>query len=290
MDRFKLTKRVGIIGIIGNVFLIIIKGIAGFTFKSQALIADAANSAGDIFASLMTSIGNKIASAPSDESHNLGHGKAEYIFSMFISFSMMAIAWKIFYDSIVTMIVGSKLIFSWSMIVVCLVTIIVKIGLYLYTKNMYKKCKNILIESNMKDHFNDCIVSTFTSISILLTLFGVYWVDSVVGIGISIWIFITGMKIFVESFNVLMDKSIDDETKDKIYEYIYKYKEILKIEEMYTIPTGYKYIVGFTIGLDGSLDTFESHKIADKLQTEIETNFELIDRVMIHVDPVEKDS
>ena len=68
--------------IIGNIFLLIIKAIIGFMSHSQALIADSFNSAGDIFASLMTFIGNKIASEPNDEDHNLGHGKAEYIFSM----------------------------------------------------------------------------------------------------------------------------------------------------------------------------------------------------------------
>ena len=61
MNRFEETKKAGLFGIIGNIFLLIIKGTVGFVFKSQAMIADAANSAGDIFASLMTFIGNKIA-------------------------------------------------------------------------------------------------------------------------------------------------------------------------------------------------------------------------------------
>ena len=60
-ERFKQTKKVGILGIIGNIFLLIIKGWVGFTSKSQAMIADSINSAGDIFASLMTFIGIKIA-------------------------------------------------------------------------------------------------------------------------------------------------------------------------------------------------------------------------------------
>ena len=94
MDRFQITKRVGALGIIGNSFLLIIKAIVGFLSKSQAMIADAANSAGDIFASAMTTIGNKIASEPKDEDHNFGHGKAEYIFSLLISLSMLAIAAK----------------------------------------------------------------------------------------------------------------------------------------------------------------------------------------------------
>lgn len=73
MDRYKSTKTAGIAGIIGNVFLLVIKAIVGFTSKSQAMIADSMNSAGDIFASLMTFIGNKIASKPGDEDHNFGH-------------------------------------------------------------------------------------------------------------------------------------------------------------------------------------------------------------------------
>ena len=83
--RFIKTKKVGILGILGNIFLLIIKGSIGFITHSQAMIADSFNSGGDIFASLMTFIGNKISSVPHDQNHNFGHGKAEYIFSMLAS-------------------------------------------------------------------------------------------------------------------------------------------------------------------------------------------------------------
>lgn len=75
MDRFKSTKTAGILGIIGNIFLLVIKALIGFISNSQAMIADAANSASDIFASVLTFIGNKIASKPGDEDHNFGHRK-----------------------------------------------------------------------------------------------------------------------------------------------------------------------------------------------------------------------
>ena len=159
MDRFKVTKRVGALGIIGNILLLIIKAIVGVMSKSQAMIADAANSAGDIFASAMTAIGNKIASEPKDETHNFGHGKAEYIFSLFISMSMIIIAFKILFDSIASIIYGNVIEFSWWLIIVCIITIITKLALYMYSKNALKKYKNILLESSMKDHRNDCIVT-----------------------------------------------------------------------------------------------------------------------------------
>ena len=98
MDRFKSAKRAGTLGIIGNIFLLIIKGIIGIITRSQAMLADSLNSAGDIFSSLMTYIGNKIASKPRDEDHNLGHGKAEYIYSMLISIVMILMSFFIIKD------------------------------------------------------------------------------------------------------------------------------------------------------------------------------------------------
>ena len=246
-EKFQVTKKAGILGIIGNIFLLIIKAIAGFTFKSQSMIADSFNSAGDIFSSLMTFIGNRIASVPNDEDHNFGHGKAEYIFSMFIGISMIFVAAKLFYDSISTLILGSNLKFSWLLVFVCIITILVKSLLYLYTKKAYKKHASILLESNMKDHRNDCIVTFFTLISILLTLLGIYWFDGVVGIGISIWIGYTGITIFIESYNVLMDISLEGKDKDVILDIINGYKEIKKIENISSVPVGAQYMVFVTI-------------------------------------------
>lgn len=59
-EKFRETKKPGIYGIIGNIFLLLIKATIGFISKSQSMIADSVNSAGDIFASLMTFIGNRI--------------------------------------------------------------------------------------------------------------------------------------------------------------------------------------------------------------------------------------
>lgn len=200
------------------------------------MIADSANSASDIFASLMTWIGNKIASEPQDESHNFGHGKAEYIFSLFISISMIVVAFKLLYDAIFSLIRGSQMHFSWLLVVVCVITILVKLALYFYTNQLCKKYDNILLEASRSDHRNDCIVTSFTLLSILSTLVGIHFLDSIVGIGISIWIAFTGFKIFIESYHILMDQSVDEETKDLILHYVHNYKEIQKVDHLSSTP------------------------------------------------------
>ncbi len=284
-NKFEITKRAGIYGIIGNIFLLIIKTIVGFISHSQALIADSFNSAGDIFASLMTFIGNKIASEPNDKDHNLGHGKAEYIFSMFISISMVLVSAKLLYDSVISLITGSKLNFSWFLVVVCLATILTKLCLLIYTKKAYNKYKNILLEASMKDHRNDCIVTLFTLLSVLLTLANIYWFDSLVGIGISIWICYTGVTIFIESYNVLMDISIDDKTKDLILDITNSYKEIQFVDDIISTPVGDKYLIFLTISLDGNMSTFESHELADNLENTI-NGLDKIYKTIVHVNPI----
>ena len=285
MNREKNIKNAGILGIVGNLFLLIIKGTVGFITHSQAMIADAANSAGDIFASLMTFIGNKIASAPQDDNHNFGHGKAEYIFSLFISLSMIGISLKLLYNSLISLIYGYKFDFSWFLVIVCVVTIFVKLCLFLYTKFLSRKFNSILLDANKEDHRNDCIVTTFTLISVLLGLLNIYWFDGLVGIFISAWICITGIKVFIESYNILIDTSIDVTTQEVILNLIKKYEEIKKVDNISSSPVGYKYIVFVTICVDGNMTTFNSHKLADKLEKDI-CELDKVYRAIVHVNPI----
>ena len=285
MDRFTATKKAGIFGIFGNIFLLVIKATVGFISGSQAMIADSVNSAGDIFASLMTFIGNKIASKPGDSDHNFGHGKSEYIFSLLISISMIAVSIKLLIDSISSLIFKNELTFSIYLVIVCIVTIITKALLYIYTNRAFRKFNNILLKANAKDHFNDCIVTSFTLISILFASQGIYWVDSIVGIGIAIWICYCGVKIFIESYNVLMDISVDETTHDTILNLVRNYKEIKNVESLYSTPSGYKYIIILTISVDGNMSTFDSHKLADSLEKDIK-KLDNVSNAIIHVNPV----
>ena len=285
MNRYESANKAVILGILGNLFLALIKGFAGFTFNSQAMIADSFNSAGDILSSLFTFIGNKISSKPGDNDHNFGHGKSEYIFSFLISISMIIVSAKLLFDSISSLVNHKTLDFSILLVIVCVITIIVKFALFLYTKYLLKKQPNILIEANNKDHFNDCIITSCTLISILFSLIGIFWIDSIVGIIISFYIFYTGIKIFFESYNVLMDISIDEDTKKIILDITNKYEDIKEVESIYSTPSGYKYIVIITISVDGNMTTFNSHALADNLENDIKS-LDKVSNAIVHVNPV----
>lgn len=286
MDRFKAANRASILGMIGNIFLFVIKVTVGFISNSQAMIADAFNSASDILSSIMTYIGNKVASKDADDDHNLGHGKAEYIYSMLISIVMFVLGVKILIDSVMSIINPSKFHFTIWLVIVCIVTILVKLSLYLYTRSISKKYNNLLVESNSKDHRNDVVITSANLVAAICSLYGIYIIDGVVGLIISLWIVYTAIKIYKESYDVLMDKTISNETKDKVLAIIEGHEEVLKIQHFNATPVGYRYMVNFTIFVDGNLSTFESHAIANKLEEEIDEKVPEIYLTVIHVNPM----
>ena len=284
--NFNEVIKAGIIGVTGNIALFILKAITGFGFKSQAMIADAMNSAGDIFSSILTIIGSKISKKPSDDDHNLGHGKAEYLFSLFIAVSMVLVSGNLIYNNVMKLILKeSRIIYSNILIFSAVITLITKILMYIYTRTKYKRIKSILLKANMKDHRNDCIVIAFTLISIILSKFGYKSFDNIVGIGIAIWIAYTGLQIFKESVNVLMDSCVDEETRKKIIEIIEKHPEVQKINHLNSSPLGAKYMISVSIFVDGNISTFKSHEIADSIEKEI-SSLNNIQLTVVHVNPI----
>ena len=151
---------------------------------------------------------------------------------------------------------------------------------------MFKKYNSILLKSNYMDHRNDCIITLFTLISILFALIGIYWIDGLVGIGISIWILLTGISIFIESYNVLMDVSLDESTKEFILNLVKQHEDIKNCYNLYSTPVGYKYFVVFTIAVDGNMSTYKSHSLANHLEKDVES-LEKIYKAVVHVHPVD---
>lgn len=286
MEKFKKIKEASILGIIGNAFLFVIKMIAGSFTNSKAMIVDAINSLTDIISSVMTFIGNRIASKPIDEDHNLGHGKAEYIYSLIISLIMFALTIKLLYDSAKSLIVEENYMYSPVLIAVCILTIAIKLALYIKTVKIAREYDNLLIKANAIDHRNDCLITGFNLFAAVMSSRGIYFIDGLVGIGIASWLFYSALDIFKKSYNVLMDKAISSERQQEVLDIIKTHKEVLKINHFNSTPIGYQYQISFTIFVDGSLSTYESHAIADTLEEEIGEKIPEIYLTVVHVNPM----
>ncbi|HHW49047.1 MAG TPA: cation transporter [Clostridiaceae bacterium] len=284
MNRFQATKIVAIMGVAANILLLGLKLAVGFLSRSQAMIADGFNSAGDVFASAMTYIGNKIASQPEDKNHPYGHGKAEYIFSMIISFSLLFVAGEVLKSSVRAIVSRKIFLFSWWLVAIAVFTILIKLGLYLYTRKVGRREDNLLVLANSEDHRNDVFVTASTLLGIVIGANGIYWLDGVVGIGISIWIVFTGIRIFYSSYRVLMDTNMDKFLEKDIINEIHSINGIDHIDKITAKPIGIKYIIIVKVSVLGDMTVNESHSIAAEIKAKLK-NLKNVGDVVVHINP-----
>ena len=283
--RGKETMKVGIVGIVGNVMLFILKFFIALSSKSQSLLADSINSATDIFSSVMTLIGGKVSSEPSDEGHNYGHGKAEYIFSLLISIVMAYLAVKIAVEGTQSLVNQNEFVFSYLLVLVCVITIIVKSCLFVYAKKVGKKSENILILANAQDHINDVWTTTAVLIGVVFGKFGIYFVDGLVAICISMKILFEAIKIFMESYNVLLDSSMNQKDLEHLMDLVSQNEAVDHIDKITSKSVGNQYIVIVKISVDGNMTVNDSHKVAGKIKADLLQEKNVYD-VIVHVNPV----
>ena len=87
-------------GILVNIILFIIKLIASVITSSISIAADAFNNLSDAGSSIITFIGFHLAGKPADRDHPFGHGRAEYICSMFVSMMILFMGFELAKSSV----------------------------------------------------------------------------------------------------------------------------------------------------------------------------------------------
>ena len=248
------------------------------------MLADSINSATDVFASVMTVIGGKISKEPSDDGHNYGHGKAEYIFSLIISVITIFLEAKIFSNGIDSLINATEFTFSTALVVICLVTILTKLGMYIYTNKIFKATNNILIKANSEDHLNDVFTTSSVLIGVIAGFFSVFWLDGVVALIIAVRIFIVAIGIFLDSYDVLMDKSISKEKMEDIVEIVKSLEAVDHIDKITSKTVGKQFLIIVKVSVDGEMTVNESHIVAGKIKAKILEIEEIYD-VIVHINP-----
>ncbi len=278
------VKTVALLGIVGNVFLLTIKLIIGLTAHSQAMIADAINSASDIFSSLMTYIGNQITQRPCDRDHPYGHGKAEYIFSMIISMAFFGVSLLLFRNSSNSFLNHRIVNYSVWLLIVAVVTIVVKLLLYLRTIEVARRQKSLLAHANALDHRNDIMIALLTLISAIAAYYRVYYIDAIFGMIIAFWIGYSGVEIFISSYHKLMDRALAKSVTDEMVRVVEQIDGVDHLDSLVAKSIGVNYLLIVKVSVDGNFSVFRGHAITYQIKRSL-LAFELIDDVVVHLNP-----
>ncbi|GAA5990271.1 hypothetical protein JCM10908_005902 [Rhodotorula pacifica] len=85
-------SRITLIGLVSNVGLTVVKGVAGYVLASSALLADAAHSGSDLIADVVTLVSYRIGRWQPSPRYPYGYGKFESLGSLVVSFLLFATA------------------------------------------------------------------------------------------------------------------------------------------------------------------------------------------------------
>lgn len=277
-----------IVGIVTNIILAGIKLLAGILSFSIAITADALNNLSDAGSSLISFVSFKIAAKPADKEHPFGHARIEYVSSMIVSFLILLVGFELMTSSISGLInkEGADLKVTTLTYVILTLSIVLKLWLGLFYRKISKKIDSSVVAAAAADSFSDCASTAAVLVSsVIVGLSGWWFVDSIVGLAVSIMIMIAGIKILNETKNSLLGEAPIQEVVDSIKQTVEKYPEVVGMHDLLVHNYGPKtYIVSFHAEVDGSQDIYALHDAIDNIEKEINEDLRIL--CTIHMDPI----
>ena len=231
-NREKQIINISILGIIANLILAGVKIIIGVMSGSIAITSDAVNNLTDSSTALITIIGTKLAQKKPDKNHPFGFGRIEYLTSMIIGIIVLVTGFEMGLSSIKGIFNPSAVDYSWVILIVLFITVIIKTFLAAYIEKQGRKLNSGALIASGKEAKNDVLISVVTIISALVYMFTKLSIDSYAGLFISIFILKTGFEVLKDTINKILGEKIDSEVKDKIFEIIQSSESILGVHDL----------------------------------------------------------
>ena len=283
----KEAMKVSVVSIVSNVFLTIIKFIAGFISHSGAMISDAIHSLSDVLSTFVVIIGVKLSNKKADKEHPYGHERLECVASIILAVMLALTGVGIGANGIGNIIKGKYIILvsGTLALVIAVVSILVKEAMYWYTRNTAKKINSGALLADAWHHRSDALSSVGSFIGILGAKLGFPVLDSIASVIICLFVIKVAYDIFKDAVDKMVDKSCDEDTIKKIEDIIYENKEVVKIDDLKTRQFGNRYYIDVEISVDKNMSVLNAHDVAQNVHDDIENRLPSTKHCMVHVNP-----
>jgi ferrous-iron efflux pump FieF len=252
---------------------------------SVSLLSTLFDSALDIAASLVNLLAVRHALQPADEEHRFGHGKAEPLAGLiqvaFILGSSLILAMEV-YDHFV----HPKPVQRPGIgIAVMVLSIVITGALILLQRHVVRRTGSIAIKADSAHYGSDFLVN-FSVIAALLVSaqFGLWWTDPLFGLVVALYIAWTALKIGKQSYDMLMDREMDDDDRRRIIEIVTNHPEAVSLHDLRTRQAGQDLFIQFHLELHDDISLIEAHRISDAVEASLHEAFPSAE-IIIHQDP-----
>ena len=283
--RESYGKFAGIVGIISNLILCIMKILIGLFSKSIAIVADGINNLADASSSIITLIGFKLASQPEDEDHPYGHARIEYLTGLFISVFIIVIGIQLCRTSIDKILHPDPIEFSYVTIAILVIAILVKLWQSAFNVSVGKKIKSVTLMATATDSRNDVISTSAVLISVLIGKFAGVQTDGYMGCLVALFIIWSGIQLVRETSSPLLGEAPDPELVNLIAETVEREPGVLGIHDLMVHNYGPgKIFASIHIEVDADGDLMKSHDMIDNVERIVKESLHI--EFVAHMDPI----
>ena len=279
-------KLAGIVGIISNTILCTMKILIGLISGSISIVADGINNLADGASSIITLLGFKLASLPEDEEHPYGHARIEYIAGMAVSVMILIVGFELGKSSLEKIITPEPLEFSWTVVIVLLIAIAIKVWQAIFNISTGKKINSLALIATGTDSRNDVISTVVVLLGILIGHFFNVMVDGYFGLAVAVFILWSGVSLIKETISPLLGEAPDEELVSQIEAMAMAYDGAIGIHDLIVHNYGPgKVFASMHIEVDSSVDVMESHDLIDTIEKNLSESLNIL--LTVHMDPVD---
>lgn len=274
----------GIVGIICNLLLSVMKFIIGTITHSVSITADATNNMTDAGSSIVTLVGFRLSEKPADEDHPYGHARIEYITGLIISFLTLIIGYDILKTSVSKILHPEDIAFSWTAVIILFVSIFVKLWLSLFNKSLGKRIKSKALEATAADSRNDVVATAAVLAVTLISHFTSLNLDGYMGVIVAIFIIISGIGLVKETVSPLLGQAPSKEMFEMIEKNILSYENVLGVHDLMVHSYGPgSYFASAHIEMDARIDVLTCHDVMDTIERDFLREHNI--HIVVHLDP-----
>lgn len=271
-----------------NIFLAIIKYVAGIVGNSSAMVADATHTMSDVGTTVAVMLALKISSKDADERYPYGHERYELIISKLLGMVLILSGAWIGYQAVMMIYNGVFTPPGKIALIAAAISIVIKEIMYRYTMKVAKDIGSLAMEADAWHHRSDAFSSIGTFVGILGARLGFPVLDPIAGVVVSIMVVKVGIDIYSQSVKGLVDEAADLETRMKIKSIVLENPGVVSIKDMRTRKFANHVYVDLDIKVDGKISVTEGHNIALEVHDRVEKKMDSVKHVMVHVEPNEE--
>lgn len=283
--RRKYVNLGSAVGVLCNIILFLIKLTIGLLAGSVSIMADAFNNLTDIGSSVVTLIGFRMSEKPADKEHPFGHGRFEYMSAMFVAIIILLVGFELFKSSINKIINPTELNIEIYTIVLLLISVIIKLWMFLFNKKLGKSINSTSLVATAQDSINDSIATSAVLISIVIcSIFGIN-IDPYIGLLVAAFICYSGIITIKETLDPLLGMPPEKETIDSIVSIVLKNESFVGIHDLIVHNYGPgRSFASLHVEVPADADIVACHEVIDACEKELHNTLGI--EVVIHMDPI----